>query len=43
VEVTAPNSVIAYQFDKATGQESEEQLTIDFSGVAKLMWSLFRE
>ena len=42
VEVTAPYSVIAYQFDKATGQETEEQLALDFSGLAKLMWSMFK-
>jgi hypothetical protein len=42
VEVTAPNSVIAYQFDKATGQETEKQLTLDFSDLAKLMWSMFK-
>jgi len=43
VEVIAPYSVIAYQFDKTTGQETEEQLTMDFSDVAKLMWSTFKE
>jgi hypothetical protein len=41
VEVIAPYSVIAYQFDKTTGQETEEQLTMDFSDLAKLMWSTF--
>jgi hypothetical protein len=43
VEVIAPYSVIAYQFDKTTGQETEEQLTMDFSDLAKLMWSTFKE
>jgi hypothetical protein len=43
VEVIAPYSVIAYQFDKVTGQETEEQLTMDFSDLAKLMWSTFKD
>jgi hypothetical protein len=43
VEVIAPNSVIAYHFDKATGQEIEEQLTIDFSSVANRMWAAFKD
>ena len=38
VEVIAPYSVIAYHFDKASGEEHEEQLTINFSSLAKLMW-----
>jgi hypothetical protein len=42
VEVIAPYSVIAYHFDKASGQEREEQLTIDFSSLADLMWSTFK-
>jgi len=42
VEVVAPYSVIAYQFDKATGEEKEEQLTMDFSDLAKLMWVTFK-
>lgn len=41
VEVIAPYAVVAYQFDKKTGQEKEEQLTMDFSDLAKLMWSIF--
>jgi hypothetical protein len=43
VEVIAPYSVIAYQFDKITGQETEEQLTMNFSELAKLMWSKFAQ
>jgi len=42
LEVIAPYSVIVYQFDKTTGQEIEEQLTMDFSDLAKFMWSAFR-
>lgn len=42
VEVIAPYSVIAYRFDKTNGQETEEQLTMDFSGLAKHMWSTFK-
>jgi hypothetical protein len=41
--VIAPYSVIAYQFDKITGQETEEQLTMNFSELAKLMWSKFAQ
>jgi hypothetical protein len=43
VEVIAPYSVIAYQFDKASGRETEDQLTMDFSDLAKLMWSMFKD
>ena len=43
VEVIAPYSVIAYRFDKTTGEEREEQLTMDFSDLARLMWSTFKE
>src|SRR5262249_51317687 len=37
IEVVEPNSIIAYHFDKTTGEESEEPLTIHFSGLEKLM------
>ncbi len=43
IEVIAPYSVIAYHFDKASGEEHEEQLSIDFSSLAKLMWATFRD
>lgn len=43
VEVIAPYLVVAYQFDKNTGQETEEQLTMEFSDLAKFMWSAFKE
>jgi len=43
IEVIEPNSVIAYHFDKASGEDHEEPLTIDFSGLAKLMWATFNE
>jgi hypothetical protein len=43
VEVIAPNSVIAYHFDKATGLETEEQLTIDFSNLANRLWAAFKD
>ena len=43
VEVIAPLAVIAYHFDKATGEETEEQLTLDFSSLAKLMRSAFKD
>jgi len=43
VEVIAPNDVIAYYFDKATGEEHEERLTNDFSNLAKVMWSIFKD
>jgi hypothetical protein len=43
VEVIAPNEIIAYHFDKATGEESEEPLTNDFSALSSLMWSTFKE
>jgi hypothetical protein len=39
VEVIAPYSVIVYHFDKASGQEHEEHLIIDFSSLSNLMWS----
>jgi len=43
LEVIAPYSVIAYQFDKTTGREAEQQLAMDFSDLAKLMWSTFKD
>lgn len=43
IEVIAPFSVIAYHFDKTTGQEREDQLTLDFSSLAILMWSAFKD
>jgi hypothetical protein len=42
VEVIAPNEVVAYYFDKASGDEREESLTNDFSNLAELMWSTFK-
>lgn len=42
VEVIAPYQVVAYYFDRATGKEREEPLTNDFSGLAEVMWSTFR-
>jgi hypothetical protein len=41
LEVTAPNDVVAYHFDHATGIESEEPLTNDFSTLADKMWLMF--
>ncbi len=43
IEVIAPNQIVAYHFDKATGEETEEPLTNNFSGLADLMWSTFKE
>ncbi len=43
IEVIAPNSVIAYHFDKSTGQETEEQLTNNFSNIANRMWAAFKD
>jgi hypothetical protein len=43
LEVIEPYSVIAYHFDKETGEESEEPLTMDFSNLAKLMWSEYKK
>jgi hypothetical protein len=43
VEVIAPYSVIAYHFDKASGEEHEEALTNEFSHLADLMWSTFKD
>jgi hypothetical protein len=43
VEVIAPNEIVAYHFDKATGKESEEPLTNNFSTLSSLMWLTFKE
>jgi hypothetical protein len=42
VEVIAPNDIIVYHFDKASGEEFEEPLSNNLSSLAKLMWSTFR-
>ena len=42
VEVIAPNEVIAYYFDKASGDDREESLTNDFASLAEVMWSTFK-
>ncbi len=42
VEVVEPYSVIAYHFDKATGEETEEHLTLDFFSLAKHMRAAFQ-
>jgi hypothetical protein len=43
VEVIEPYSVIAYHFDKSSGEETEEQLSLDFSSLAKRMLSAFKD
>jgi hypothetical protein len=42
VEVIAPNEVVAYYFNKTTGDEREETLTNDFASLAEVMWSTFK-
>jgi hypothetical protein len=41
VEVIAPNDIIAYHFDKASGEEFEEPLTNNLSSLSNLLWSTF--
>ncbi len=43
VEVIAPNKIIACHFDKASGKEVDEPLTNNFSKLADLLWSTFKD
>jgi hypothetical protein len=42
VEVVAPYEVVAYRFNKATGDEHEELLSNDLSNLADVMWAAFK-
>ena len=42
VEVAGPNHVIAYYFNKTTGQEREELLTSDFGPLANVLSAQFQ-
>jgi hypothetical protein len=41
VEVVRPNEVVAYFFDKRTGQENEWPLTTDFADITNILWNNF--